>query len=176
MDEVVLRPPRELDGPAFLAAVASSRDLHAGWVVPPRDVEGYLALLFRSRRRDHATYLAWSGDDLVGLVSLNDIVRSNLSSAALGYYGFEPFTGRGWMRQALAGTITRAFTAHDLHRLEANIQPDNTRSRDLVAGLGFRLEGYSPRLLRVRGQWRDHERWALLADEWPAGPRPQPPE
>ncbi len=167
MDRIQLRPPREHDGPTFLAAVAASRDLHASWVSPPVDVEGYMALLFRSRRRDHATYLAWRDDDLVGMVSLNDIVRSNLASASLGYYAFAPFAGRGWMRQALSGVIGRAFTAHDLHRVEANIQPDNVRSRALIEGLGFRREGYSPRLLRVRGEWRDHERWALLADEWP---------
>lgn len=176
MEELVLRPPRERDGRPFLAAVEASRDLHATWVVPPRDVDGYLALLLRSRHRAHATYLAWAGDDLVGLVGLNDMVRSNLSSASLGYYGFVPFAGRGWMRRALAHTISRAFTAHGLHRLEANVQPGNARSRALVSRLGFRLEGFSPRFLRVGGQWRGHERWALLADEWPERSTPPRPE
>jgi ribosomal-protein-alanine N-acetyltransferase len=36
----------------------------------------------------------------------------------------------------------------------------------LVQSLGFRLEGYSPRYLKIAGRWRDHERWALLKDEW----------
>ncbi|MET0226616.1 MAG: hypothetical protein ABW187_09260 [Dokdonella sp.] len=25
-------------------------------------------------------------------------------------------------------------------------------------------EGYSPRYLKIRGRWRDHERWAILSD------------
>ena len=53
-----------------------------------------------------------------------------------------------------------------LHRLEANIQPDNARSIGLVRSLGFRMEGFSPRYLKIGGRWRDHERWALLSDNW----------
>lgn len=163
---LMLRELSETDGPAFLAAVAASRDLHHPWVSPPTDVEGFLALLFRSWREDQASYLAWCGQHLVGVVNVNDIVRGQLESAYLGYYGFRPCTGRGWMRHALGLAIDRAFDVHGLHRLEANVQPANERSRRLLAGLGFRLEGYSPRYLRVAGEWRDHERWALLADEW----------
>lgn len=177
MNPILLQPPRERDGPTFLAATAASRELHAPWVTPPLDTQGYTALLLRSRHRDHAVYLAWWGEDLVGLVSCNDMVRGNLASAFLGYYGFAPFTGRGLMRAALARAVTAAFGPHGLHRLEANIQPDNTRSRALVERLGFRREGFSPRYLRVGGEWRDHERWALLADEWApaAAARPSRP-
>ena len=51
-------------------------------------------------------------------------------------------------------------------RLEANIQPENAASLALVKRLGFRKEGFSPGFLKVGGVWRDHERWAMLADEW----------
>jgi ribosomal-protein-alanine N-acetyltransferase len=62
--------------------------------------------------------------------------------------------------------VTRyAFDEMKLHRVEANIQPDNIASIALVRKCGFRLEGFSPRYLQVFGEWRDHERWALLADE-----------
>jgi ribosomal-protein-alanine N-acetyltransferase len=74
--------------------------------------------------------------------------------------------GRGLMSEAVSLVVTQAFEELGLHRVEANIQPDNKPSIALVRGLGFRQEGYSPRYLRIAGEWRDHERWAILADEW----------
>jgi ribosomal-protein-alanine N-acetyltransferase len=77
-----------------------------------------------------------------------------------------PHNGRGFVKRGLQAVLTEAFGIHGLHRLEANIQPDNEASRHLVRGLGFRFEGFSPRYLKVAGRWRDHERWALTAEEW----------
>jgi len=37
---------------------------------------------------------------------------------------------------------------------------------NMFEGLGFRREGYSPRYLKIGNRWRDHVRFAMLADEF----------
>ena len=71
------------------------------------------------------------------------------------------------MRDGLELALRLAFGSLGLHRLEANIQPGNASSVALVKGAGFRLEGYSRRYLKISGRWRDHERWAILAEDRP---------
>lgn len=105
-------------------------------------------------------------NELAGVININEIVRGTFCSGYLGYYAFVPHSGRGYMTEGLRAVITQAFRALRLHRLEANIQPDNESSRALVQRLGFRQEGFSPRYLKVAGRWRDHERWALTVEEW----------
>lgn len=91
-------------------------------------------------------------------------MRGPLCSGYLGYYAFAGFEGQGLMKRALLQLTRKSFRELKLHRLESNIQPANTASIALVGACGFKKEGYSERYLKIRGRWRDHERWALLAD------------
>jgi ribosomal-protein-alanine N-acetyltransferase len=111
---------------------------------------------------------------IVGVVNVSEIVRAALQSAYLGYYAFHPFSGAGYLTEGLALVLHHAFRRLKLHRLEANIQPGNVPSRRLARRLGFRKEGFSPRYLRVGGGWRDHERWAIVREDWSPG-RPGSP-
>ena len=103
---------------------------------------------------------------LAGAITVSEIVWGMFRSGYLGYYALVPYDGQGYMKRGLRAVITEAFVTHGLHRLEANIQPDNLRSIGLVKSLGFRKEGYSLRYLKIAGRWRDHERWAITKEEW----------
>lgn len=152
---------------AFVEAARRSRAVHGRWAHPPSTNAEYRAFVQRVRKPTHVGHLVYTEDDLLaGVININEIVRGSFCSGYLGYYALAPHHGRGYMRAGLATVLRLAFREYGLHRLEANIQPDNQRSIALVQSLGFRLEGYSPRYLKLGGRWRDHERWALTAEEW----------
>jgi len=112
------------------------------------------------RRRDGA---------LLGAINISQIARGAFRSGYLDYWIGADFARQGYMTEALALALRYAFRRLKLHRLEANIQPENTHSIKLVKRLEFLREGYSRRYLRIRGEWRDHERWAVLAEDWVSG-------
>ena len=100
----------------------------------------------------------------MGVINLNNVVRGSFLNASLGYYVGAPYLGNGYMSQGLELLKRYAFNTMNLHRLEANIQPNNTRSIALVQRAGFTLEGLSEKFLFINGKWRDHERWSCVAD------------
>jgi [ribosomal protein S5]-alanine N-acetyltransferase len=128
----------------------------------------FAAYLTRAAGTSGACRLIWrrSDDVLVGAINLTEIVRGQFQSGYLGYYIGAPYAKQGYMTEALQGMLALAFRQLRLHRVEANIQPGNRASVHLVRRAGFRREGYSPRYLKIGGRWRDHERWALLAENW----------
>jgi ribosomal-protein-alanine N-acetyltransferase len=162
---VLLRAPTPADRSEFLARVRESRTLHRPWVHPPATAAAYRRWLARGHGFLPLLVCRRSDGAIVGVVSLSGILLGNFKNAYLGYWAFRPFEGQGYMGDALRATVRLAFRRLGLHRLEANVQPGNEASLRLVRRCGFRREGFSPRYLLVGGRWRDHERWAIRADE-----------
>lgn len=163
----LVRPSAEKET-EFLQAARRSRKLHETFVSPPSTSEEYRRYLRGTRRPRQESFFVMGLESkaIAGVVNLTEIVRGEFQSAYLGYYSFVPYAGSGFMREGLWQAISYAFRELRLHRLEANIQPQNRRSISLVRSLRFRKEGFSPGYLRVCGSWRDHERWAIRSDEW----------
>lgn len=155
------------DEAGFLDAVRRSGSLFREWVDPPDSPAKFARHLSKYSTDSNYSFLAKGADgSLIGCINLNELVRGAFQSAYFGYYAFEPNQGKGLMKEAMSSVISLAFGELELHRLEANIQPGNSRSIGLVKSLGFRLEGYSPRYLKIGGAWRDHERYAITSEEW----------
>jgi ribosomal-protein-alanine N-acetyltransferase len=172
-ERVHIHAPGARDRDELLALACRSRTLHRTWIAPPRTPDAFAAYLARLRTGRHAGFLVRRNADgaLLGLVNLNEIVRGSFQSAYLGYWIGAPFARQGYMGEGLALVLRHAFGRLRLHRVEANVQPANVASAALVRRLGFRKEGRSRRYLRVAGRWRDHDRFALLAEEWRPVPR-----
>jgi len=169
---VHLRPPSPADEAAFLRAARASRRLHGAWAKPPSTALRFAAFVERydGRNPAHAGFLVVRNADgaLAGVFNFSEIVRGLFQSAYLGYYGFAPHVGGGYMTEGLVLVLDVAFRALKLHRVEVNIQPTNRRSLSLVERAGFTREGYSRRYVKIGGRWRDHVRFAMLAEDWPA--------
>ena len=165
---VFIRPPSASDAEPFLRAVHRSRSLHRGWVTPPCTSQAFHRYLERHSTDAHRGFLVVdeATNRFVGVININNIIRGAFQSAFLGYYAFADFAGQGLMTEGMRLVLRHAFVGLKLHRLEANIQPQNHASVKLVRNCGFVREGYSRRYLKVAGQWRDHERWAILAEDW----------
>lgn len=166
--EVVIETPSKRDMVEFLAAMRASVAMHRGLVSPPSTPGAFAKYLERCGRENFAGFLVRrkDGGALVGVVNLSEIVRGGFHSAYMGYYGVSGACGGGLMTAGVALVVSHAFRKMKLHRVEANVQPSNARSIALVKRLGFRMEGYSPRYLKIAGRWRDHERWAVVREEW----------
>ena len=157
-----------MDETEFLARVRASRRLHRPWTYPPDSPEGFELLLARSDLEAEEIFLVCRNQDdaLAGMVNLSQIVLGDFRSASLGYFVFVPFQAQGYLTEGVRLALRHAFGRRSLHRVEANVQPRNARSIALVERLGFRREGYSPKYLKIGGRWRDHVRYAILADEF----------
>jgi [ribosomal protein S5]-alanine N-acetyltransferase len=168
---VVLRAPSQRDAAVWCALVRVSRRFLAGRASTDARPEAYRTYLALSRAPNAHCRLIWRRADgrLLGAINLTQIVRGRFQSAYLGYYLGAAFAGQGYMREALALMLRDSFRRLRLHRVEANIQPDNLASIALVRRAGFEREGYSPRYLKLGGRWRDHERWALRTEQWRGG-------
>jgi ribosomal-protein-alanine N-acetyltransferase len=165
---VFIRAPKPSDRAEFVALMRASRSFHRPWATAPVDDERFNAYLADARRPDFEALLACRYEDnaILGFFNLSQITRGRLQSAYLGYAAGKPYAGLGFMRQAIELVLRHAFVVLRLHRVEANIQPGNAASIRLARGAGFRREGFSPRYLKIGGRWRDHERWAILSEEW----------
>jgi ribosomal-protein-alanine N-acetyltransferase len=166
---IFLRPPVPGDRDEFTHLMEQSARAFRGLVGPFRkggkQFDDYLK---RCVREDFFGFLICGNADgvILGNINLFNIIRRGLQSACVGYLIGAPYARQGYATEALQLVLRFAFTKVKLHRVEANIQPGNLPSIALVRRTGFSKEGLSPRYIKIAGRWRDHERWALLAEDW----------
>ena len=173
-ERFVLRPIRDEDADAMLAmrrdpeairywggepmkTLADARreiDTIRGWV--DEDRVAYWII----QTRDDATML--------GHVTLFHLDRVN-RRAEIGFFVAREHWGRGIATEASLRVIEHAFGAMSLHRLEADVDPDNAPSLALLKKLGFRDEGLFRERWWIDGRWCDSRMLGLLASEWRAG-------
>jgi len=112
------------------------------------------------------------GGDLVGRVSLDNVVRGAWQNATVGYFVDQERNGHGIGTEAVRGAVEYAFGEGRLHRVQAGVMPRNGASIRVLEKVGFRHEGVSLRYLMINRVWEDHNMYAITAEEWPKEPVP----
>jgi ribosomal-protein-alanine N-acetyltransferase len=167
-EKVFLRPPIADDFEELVLLYKSSREFHRGLVQTPITPTAFEKYLAQSQLEANEYFLICRNEDaaVAGSINLSQIFRGNFKNAYLGYYLGEKFARQGFMTEALNILLRFAFKNLKLHRIEANVQPQNLSSIAVLKRANFTKEGFSPKYLKVGGRWRDHERWAIIVEDW----------
>lgn len=172
--EIYLREPNPDDQANFIATMQLSQEIHQPWLQSPNTHEAYAKYLIKYQNSTtNKSYLIIAKDNseqILGVINLNEIIRGSFHNAFLAYYASCYGVGKGIMSQGLKLVIDLAFNQLNLHRLEANIQPNNIKSIQFIKRNGFRNEGMAHSYLFIDGIWQDHLRFALLNPAWQTPP------
>jgi ribosomal-protein-alanine N-acetyltransferase len=164
---LVVRPLTVGDAPALVALREANRE-HFAVAEPAREPSWFTVAEQEAWIAGEGVALgAFADDELAGYARLSQIFRGGFQNAFLGYAIGRRFTGRGLGTATVRGAVGHAFGALELHRVQANVRTDNPASRRVLEKAGFRHEGLALRYLHLAGAWRDHDTFAITAEEWP---------
>lgn len=104
-------------------------------------------------------------DKIIGSINFTGFTFGVFQACYLGFSIDKDFEGKGLMYSALQGAICHIRRYYGLHRIMANHLPDNVRSEQLLAKLGFMREGYAKSYLKINGKWQDHVLNALVFED-----------
>lgn len=134
-------------------------------------VEHFQSKLLRSEKaapnlRTSVFWLIFVADELIGNISLSNVIRGPFQSGNVGYAVDQNWNGRGVATAAVAYVIKESFTHLELHRLEAGTLTDNFRSQRVLEKNKFTRIGVSPKYLEINGKWSDHVLFAITKETW----------
>ena len=170
-NRVCLRGPRREDADA-LFALFSDPAVMRYWSRPPMttlgEAQGLVGEMLDSfEQRLLFNWMVTTRDDdgVIGTCTLFRIDPRH-RHAEIGYALRSDHWGRGIAGEAVALVLDWAFRRLDLQRIEADIDPRNDGSRQLLARLGFSSEGVMRQRFFVGDEATDSEIFGLLAAAW----------
>ena len=177
VDAVAIRPVAVADAERMARLYATQRDfLEPFDPVRPADfftVPGQQLRLRESVAQERAgishRFVILVGDEIVGTVSLSNVVRGAMDGCNMGYFVAREHNGRGVATRAVGLMLDQAFGRLGLHRVEAGTLLDNVGSQRVLVRNGFRPLGVARGYLRINGAWQDHVLFERTADGRGAG-------
>ena len=170
---MLIRPLQADDETEFLRVHEVSRAHFAPWLdeaTPEERLESELLKIQSSRERGNQARLVGEFSDgrIVGFFNLTEIVRGVFQSAYASWYVNVEFKEQGYGTEGVRALLDMAFSKSrglGLHRVQANVIPENAASIRLARKVGFRREGLAERYLCIAGRWQDHVMYAKTSEE-----------
>lgn len=110
---------------------------------------------------------------LIGTIDITPLVRLYVQSANLGYVIYNTHWNQGFATEASQAAIRLAFTALQLHRIEAYTNPRNRASIRVARKLGMQAMGRLRKLHWETDRWADNMGFYITPEE--IGVRALPP-
>ena len=98
----------------------------------------------------------YKDNQLIGKIKISNIVYGVFKSGIVGYSLDKEYQGNGYMTEALNLILRYAEDELELHRLEASILTDNSKSKSVLIRCGFKEVGLNEKYLFINGAWRNH--------------------
>jgi [ribosomal protein S5]-alanine N-acetyltransferase len=174
--EVYLRLLEPDDAPELLALYSVNRDFLKPWE-PSRNTEFYTMEMLQSLLT--TTFEAAQVDqiysfgiclkpkaELIGRVTLSNIVRGVFQNTDMGYFVGEKYNGHGYATSSIKLVLRFAFKEIGLHRVAAGTLKHNFASMRVLEKAGFRREGLAQRYLKIDNKWQDHYLFGITSEEF----------
>lgn len=100
------------------------------------------------------------------LIHLDGLDGADGKQAEIGWVFAPDVQGRGLATEAARALLPVAFDEVGVHRVWAQLDPENTASARICERLGMRREALFEKASWFKGQWTDLAVYALRADEW----------
>lgn len=146
-DRLLYRSFEKSDAPAFFKIRSNM------------DVMKYMDSYIHQKLEDAEEYIAGDQRAFENKTMLNWAIIEKLSGQLIGYFGFwrldrkncrgevgyallPEVQRKGYMREAMSKLIPFSFDKLNLHTIEANVNPENEASMQLLEQFGFKKEAY----------------------------------
>ena len=93
-------------------------------------------------------------------------IDSKHHRAEIGYTLEPNYWGKGYMTEVMCRLFSFGFNDFNLHSFEANINPQNEKSKGILLKLGFQKEAYFRENFFYKGEYLDSEIYSLLEKDF----------
>ena len=165
--DLQLRPVELSDAEGLFAMLSDPKSMKYWCTAPVTEVKDALEVLQRDMESDEqGNSLCWAvtlkgHDEMIGKCILFQFSPNN-HRAEIGFILNRNYWRQGLMYQALQAVVEFAFTTLKLHRIEADVDPENAGSLGVLEKLGFEREGLFRDRWLLSGEWVDSVMLGLL--------------